>query len=477
MLVLEGKVVARGFALETMSRFHDTLKIDLGGKTLFPAFADAHVHFLQTGLMLAGCSFDAAGSLAEALARLEQFAGSCHDPWILGWGLDETKLREKRLPTVAEIDAVVPAQKVWISRIDLHSAVANSQALTWASAHTTGSELSRGTPLKGPAYFDLTARLISELPQKMKLQALEGAKIWATQKGITSIHALEGGFCGNQEDVDLIGDFLSEPGFHGTIYHQSEDPALVLRRGWQQIGGCLFVDGSFGSRTAALQQPYADDSSAYGTLFRPPETIRALLRMCAHHELQLAMHAIGDVAITQLAEAIDWAHTNYAAPPRPHRIEHFELPDNRSLRLVRDTGTNVSMQPAFEVAWGGPQGMYAERLGVERARRTNPFKTILNYGIPIAGGSDSPVTPMDPFLGIHGFVNHPNPDERVDLNTALAAFILEPHRFSGQDLARGRLEKGFFADFVLLANDPFMVPPSQLKDLTVHETWVAGKKV
>jgi len=134
------------------------------------------------------------------------------------------------------------------------------------------------------------------------------------------------------------------------------------------------------------------------------------------------------------------------------------------------------MQPAFEVLWGGDSGMYALRLG-DRHRMTNPFRSVLDAGLRIAGGSDSPVTPVDPFLGIHGFLNHPNAGERATLNEALRAFIVEPHAFAVSHPDRGRFRRSFRADFVCVSRDPFKIDPRELRTVRVARTFVGGCEI
>jgi len=475
MLVENGKIIETDFELETRLRYADVPKIDLQGAIVFPAFADAHVHFMQTGLMLQGCSLDNAVCIDDVLNLLSEYQKKCSDEWILAWNLDETNLRENRLPTLKELDRAVGRKRLWLSRVDLHSAVPNTAASAWARNIIPDATLEEGRFVK-KTYESLTNRIMTEISREMKLNALRLAKQVCLTKGVSTIHALEGGWGAPDDDVQMIADYLEQPGFHGVLYHQSEDPSLAEKNGWPRLGGCLFIDGSFGSRTAALSQPYFDDETTSGIMYRDSEQIEALVRMCGDKNLQLAMHAIGDKAIHTLVSVHRLCMDVYGKRPLPHRIEHFELPLDRSIQAAKEADLYISVQPAFEVFWGGPNGMYSRRLGSRRTERTNPFKTLLNCGLPLAGGSDSPVTPVDPFLGIHGFVNHPTEDERIDLNSALAAFTLEPHRFAGEDGSRGRLRKGYRADFVCLGEDPFNVPDARIKDIHIAKLFIDGEE-
>lgn len=472
-VVENGRIHETGFALETMSRFRLFEKTDLSGEVLLPSFADAHTHFLQSGFNLMGCRLGEVASLDELFDRLREYDRTCPDEWLMAWNLDETTLKENRLPTVAELDRVVPRKKLWLSRVDLHSAIPNTPAMDWASRQIGSASLDRGRFCKD-VYCELAGRVMAELPPAMKRRALETARRACQEKGIGTVHALEGGWGTTDEDVLTVARFLEEPGLHGVVYHQSEDPTLAKSQNWNRLGGCLFVDGSFGSRTAALNEPYTDAPEVRGELYRGPEKLYELVRHSTLNGMQLALHCIGDRAIDILSKVHVEAFREFGSPPLPHRIEHFELPNNDAMRRVREAGILVSVQPAFESLWGGADRMYEKRLGPERVRMTNPFKTLLTYGIPIAGGSDSPVTPMDPFFGISGFVNHPNRTERIDLNAALAAFIVEPHRFAGEHGDRGRLTPGFRADFVTMADDPFLTRSDALHDLKISRLFQDG---
>ncbi len=475
--VVSGNLVTQvGFGLEGHTAWKDLPRIDLGGAVVLPAFADSHVHFLQTGLTFLGCRLEAATSLDEVLDRLRAHAVRSPDEWLLAWNLDETMLREKRLPTVAEIDRAVADRPVWISRVDLHSAIPNSRAVAWARRVHPPAALHHDYYYRDD-YVVLFSRLMRDLPRPMKERALELARRRCLARGITTVHALEGGWAATNDDVELVADFLARPGFHGVVYHQSDDPGLARRRGWPRLGGCLMVDGSFGSRTAALAAPYADDPATAGVVYRDDANLERLVSLCADQGLQLAMHAIGDVAIDRLVAAYRAGRRRHGPRPLGNRIEHCELPTSAAIAGAAEAGALLAVQPAFEVLWGGPTAMYARRLGPDRARRTNPFRTLRAHGLPLAGGSDSPVTPLDPFLGIHGFVNHPTPEERLDLSEALAAFIVAPHAFAGEDRLRGHLRPGYIADFVCLSRDPCQVPASRLRDLRVDRVFVGGQEV
>ncbi len=470
MLVANGMVVKTGFQLP----FPDdgSIGIDLGGATVFAAFSDAHVHFTQTGITMLGCPLDRVTTLSDLLEMVRK--ESVDHEYVLGWNMQESRLREKRLPTIDELDRLSSSAFIWLARADLHSAVANTRALKWARGFFPSITAVNGL-IKGEEYNFLSYELNSQLPADFRQKALKLAEHECFRNGVGSVHALEGCEKSGVESL-AAADFFAHSQMHGVVYHQSGNPALPLKMKWKRMGGCLLVDGSIGTRTAAMTEAYSD-ADTNGCQYLKAAEIENLLTTAAKNRLQLALHAIGDQAIETVTACYSWAHEKFGAPPLPHRIEHFILPSDKAIKAARDTATMVCVQPVFDHFWGGPTGLYAQRLGARRAAGCNPFKTLLDMGVNLACGSDSPVTPINPLLGIHALVNHTNPDECIDLNSALSLYISEPHKFIGEGTVRGHLYPARPADFVCLAEDPFKVAPSKLKDIRINALYLGGSKV
>ncbi len=478
MLVEDGVVAEIGFGLGDLNRLASITHVDLGGAVVMPAFADAHVHLMQTAVEAISVDLTGAADVDEVLERLRTGCAGAHGEWVIASCLDETCLREQRVPTTDELDAVSRGVRLWVNRVDLHSALGNRATLAWLTERARAQHADVSLPpvglIRNAAFWFAAGEVLRAISAAAKRRGLELAISRCWQQGVATVHALEGGNLFGDADLDLAAEVEREHGLHVVIYHQNEDPREAVRRGWPRFGGCLLVDGSFGSHTAYLSQPYADRPDTMGQLYMGHEKISALIGKAADHELQLALHVIGDRAIDVATAAHRVGFATYGARPLPHRLEHFELPSNDAVRAAVEANLLVSVQPVFETLWGGQGKMYEKRLGSERVMRTNPFKTMMNTGLPLAGGSDSPVTPIAPLAGVHGFVNHPNPDERIDLNSALAAFILEPHRFAGEDEVRGRLQTGYRADFVALSADPFLTPAAKIAELVVQRLFVGG---
>ncbi|GAB4279783.1 MAG: amidohydrolase [Candidatus Rifleibacteriota bacterium] len=472
MLVLNGMILKTGYQLPYPTG-PNVKAIDLKGAPVFAAFSDAHVHFTQTGITRLGCDLGDVDSLSGIFDKIKTELN--RSEIALAFNLQEHVLLEKRLPTSSELDKLSTKKFIWIARKDLHSAVLNSAALNWAKKAVANLEHHEGF-ISGENYNKLSYLLINELPDQLLIKGMMTAAHECLAKGVTFIHAMEGSDSSIREAL-LTKKIFENSKLDGVVYHQSTDPGFALKNNYPGFGGCLLVDGSFGTRTAALSQPYNDAPNHTGHLYMSPDQIESLLKTARNTGLQLALHAIGDRAIEEVTSTYVWAMNKYQKQDLPDRIEHFILPSTKAIRAAKTADAMICIQPAFDFYWGGKRGLYAERLGPERAEQCNPFKTLSDLGISLACGSDSPVTPIDPILSLHAMVNHTNTEERLSLNRALSLCITEPHRFIGKEKTRGHLKTGFKADFICLSDDPFLVPAARIRTLEVVRTFVGGKEV
>jgi predicted amidohydrolase YtcJ len=473
MLVMNGTILKTGYQLPFPAKGPNVKAVDLKGATVFAGLSDAHVHLVQTGLTHTGFDLSQAESLTDIFALTDQALQNAE--LALGFNLQEHRLKNRKLPTLEELDKLSSDKLIWLSRKDLHSAVINSCALKWARKFIPDLAHENGL-IKGNCYYELVYRLIGEIPDKMLLAGMQKTAQNCFAKGVTCIHALEGSPESSRE-AELAASFFKHSPLEGVVYHQSPRPDFAKQNGFTGFGGCLLVDGSFGTRTAALNDPYSDSSETSGNLYLDATAIEELLTTAHKAQLQLAVHAIGDRALDVASSCYARARNKFGPQKTPNRIEHFILPGEKAIKAARSSEALICIQPVFDYLWGGPNGLYAQRLGKKRAKNCNPFKTLLDLGIPLACGSDSPVTEIDPILGIHALLNHSNPDERLPLNCALPLFISEPHQFIGKHSTRGQLKPGFKADFICLSEDPFLVAASKFKDLKVCRTFINGEEV
>ncbi len=222
--------------------------------------------------------------------------------------------------------------------------------------------------------------------------------------------------------------------------------------------GDLFVDGALGSHTACLEQPYADAGHG-GIAYLDADAVAAHVVACTEAGLQAGFHAIGDAAVTAVVEGIRAAAERSACPasaPPGHRVEHAEMLTPETIAAFAELGLTASVQPAFDALWGGEEGMYAQRLGVERARALNPFAALLRAGVPLAFGSDSPVTPTDPWGTVRAAAFHRTAEHRVSVRAAFTAHTRGGWRAVGRDDA-GVLVPGAPADYAVWRTDALVV--------------------
>ncbi len=472
MHVIDGVVLKTGFELPVPNKGIGVDLIDLQGSIVFPAFCDSHIHFLQTGVCMLGADLNDAESISGVTGIMKR--GSNHSGWLLGYGLDDSILKDG-LPNQNDLNNISNKYKVWITRKDLHSAVVNSLAEKWLRQKLPSIEIANGY-LSGKSFNEAAYILLNSYDQSTILAALELAEKTCFSYGIASIHAMEGS-AKSLADIKTTADFLDKSPLDATIYHQSPNPDFCVSRGWKQLGGCILADGSLGTRSAALWEDYSDMPGQTGNVYLSPEDIEEMLKACAPKGIQLALHAIGDRAIDTVMFCYNWSFEKFGSDSPANRIEHFVLPSAKAIRYARQTRTHICVQPAFDFFWGGKNGLYEKRLGPDRLDSANPLRTLLDLGIRLAGGSDSPVTPPNPMLGIQAAVNHNNPDERVDLNTAFSMFITDGHHFSGKANQRGKLSSGFFADFITFKDDPFLTPSIRLKNHLPERLFIKGNLI
>ena len=470
MIVSDGYILNAGFDIP--KPFAKTPAFDMGGSIIFPPFVDSHTHFLQTGIVNSGCQLDEVTCLKDIFDLVNEETKK--HKIVLGWNLDISHIKEKRFPTLYELDKISSKNFIWLVSKDLHMCVANTEAINWAKKNYSSLTDTNGI-ISGEAYNSLCYKINDLLTEEYKLNSLKKIEKHCISKGVATVHALEGNQDNPYESL-LVDKFFKNSKLEGIIYNQSSNPKIPLKNKWEQMGGCILVDGSIGSRTAALFDEYAD-SNTKGDLYLNSDAVMVITKVAAQNKLQLALHAIGDMACEIVASTYMWAYDTFGKPERPNRIEHFILPNNKSIRNARKSNAIIGIQPAYDYFWGGKDGLYSERLGLERAMNCNPYKTLSNSGITLIGGSDSPVTPIDPLLGIHSIVNHSNADEQLSLNDAFSIFINEPHRATGKFERKGQLKIGERADFICLNTDPFAISKRRIKDILVKAMYLNGELI
>ncbi len=437
-------------------------RIDLAGCVVGPAFVDAHVHLTPTGVTLTGLDLSGVRSGEELLRALRTYADQHTGRVIWGHGYDTHGFPDE-LPTPDQLSEAAKGRAVFLSRVDAHSSLVDRSTLAAAPlARAQGIvKDADGEPtgvLKREANHIVRRWSVGAMTAAELAGARDTAAAHAAANGIAAVHEMGGPDIMGVEDFDAwrFGRWPVEV----VPYWGGVDLGFVIERDLRQIGGDLLLDGSLGSHTAALCEPYADADTS-GQLEFDDETLTELFLEATHAGVQVGVHAIGDAAIHQLVRC--WYavedrvpdHLEGAVRRLHHRIEHAEVVPPDLIDDIADLGLMVSGQPAFEAAWGGPSGMYAQRLGAERTRWTNPYRALADRGVNLAFGSDSNVTPMDPWGGVHAAQHRDFPEHAMSRLEAVSASTLGGRNAARQERFVGVLRAGMRADLAVWEGDPF----------------------
>ncbi|HEX6922097.1 MAG TPA: amidohydrolase [Actinomycetes bacterium] len=399
--------------------------VELDGALVTPAFVDAHVHATSTGLTVTGLDLTGTRSLAECLAAVEAHARRTRGGVVLGHGWDETTWPEHRPPTRQELDRASYGAVVYLSRVDVHSAVVSSALLAVAPEARAATGFSDSGHLTTEAHH-VVRRVARESVTPAQRRAAQRATLErAARLGIGAFHELGGPDISSAEDFEsLLALATGEPGPE-VVGYWGELGAVSRARSMGALGaaGDLFADGAIGSHTACLRAPYADLDST-GHAYLTAAQVRDHVVACTEAGLQAGFHAIGDGALDAVVAGLREAAERVGAEAlrtARHRLEHVEMVDAPMVATLADLGVVASVQPAFDALWGGADGMYAERLGARRALGLNPFADLAAAGVVLAFGSDAPVTPLDPWGTVRAAAGHHVPGQRLAVEAAFTA--------------------------------------------------------
>jgi predicted amidohydrolase YtcJ len=412
MLVEDGAVAWVGADGEAAGLAADRT-VRLGGALVTPAFVDAHVHATATGLGLDGLDLAGSPTMADMLERLARYARGRRGEVILGAGWDETTWPERRAPTPFELDRAAGGAAVYLARIDAHSALVSAALLARCPEARSLPGFDPEGQLRLAAHHAARRTAFASVTAAGRRAAQRATRARAAELGIGCLHEMSGpDIAGGEEDLAaLLALAAAEPG-PGVVAYWG-----VLGDVWAGdrhdhrlagVGGDLFIDGALGSHTAALHDPYADRPDHLGDLRFTAEQVAEHVIGCVRAGVQAGFHAIGDRAIDTVLDGYAWAARTLGvdalAASRP-RIEHAEMPSATAIDRMARLGVVASVQPAFDATWAGPDRMYTHRLGEARAAAMNPFAAFARAGVPLALGSDSPVTPLDPWEGVRAAVH------------------------------------------------------------------------
>jgi predicted amidohydrolase YtcJ len=484
-LAVEGeRIVAVGSDREILEFDLAGAKIvDLHGKTVLPGLIDSHVHAFATGLM--GIAVDLSESTCVAEVCQALAAGADAVPagaWLYGLGCSPWILAEHRFPTGAELDALALGRPIYICSSTFHSGATDGHGLRLLRAAmpefpncTQDASVEQGWFLDDDTHFAAARSAFGALGDDRVAELYRQVANAAAVKGVTTMHCLEGQFMEGDRDVLVLHALAESLPVNVVLMYQTMDVARALSLGLPRIGGCLTVDGACFEHTACFYEPYLDRPDTRGHLNYSVDSVRDFVEAAHCAGLQIGMHAIGDRAIDVLVAAYSSAMAKHPRSDCRHRIEHFQAPTAWAVTEAQRLGLALTMQPIFSYLWDrADANHYEQAFGPERAARMESFPSLTTAGLVVAGGSDSPVTHIDPLLGVHSAVNNPRPSRRVSVEEALRMFTANGAWVAFQEADRGSIMPGKYADLTIIEGDPFD-EPSQIADIPVAMTLCRGQ--
>ena len=478
------------------------VKFDLNGLTVIPGLVDAHAHFIGYSASRAALDLNGTVSIGQIRDRLAARAAETHrGRWITGRGWDQNDWEKKDFPRRSDIDPVSPENPVLLTRVCGHAAIANSMALEAAG-------IGRGTPdpdggkIERDASGEPTGILLDEAislvrdvvpahTREMKKSLMVSAAHACLAAGLTGTHEMGIG----SETVGIYRE-LYEAGelpFRITAYYDgdADDLDSVLTAGpgedfadgmFSIAGVKFFGDGSLGARSAAMLEDYSDDPGNRGIVVTDPEVLYKKVLACHRAGFQVATHAIGDRANRAVLDIYEKVLEEEPGSGLRHRIEHAQILSPEDIGRFASLGVIPSMQFTHctsDMPWAG------DRVGDSRLEGAYAWRSLMNAGSRIPGGSDYPVESIDPLLGIYAAVTRQDlsgspaggwmPDQRLAIEEAVRAFTIDAAWAAGQEKERGSIEKGKLADLTILGADIMEIEPGEIPGTEIIATILAGR--
>ena len=501
MAIRDGKIIYIGDEADSYNHYGDITEIiDLKGNTVVPGLTDAHMHIEGTGKSLQILNLVGTTS-AEEISDKIRVAASSTPPgeWIEGRGWDQNDWEVKNFPTSQLLSDAAPDNPVVLGRIDGHALWVNQKTLDLSdiTAETPDSEGGRIIRLSGSNNpsgilidnaMDLVNKIMPAPSKDLKKRRIVQALSYALKLGLTSLHDAGS----DTDNVDIYMELAEEGRLIPRVYAMLNDEEQ-LKEKYLKLGPQIglfnnhlnirtmkfYADGALGSRGAALLEPYSDDPGNSGWLLTPEDELRSKIMRAAKHGFQVSTHAIGDKG-NRLTLDIYEELTNGTGAR--HRIEHSQTISLTDIPRFKKLGVIPSMQPTHQSS-----DMYwvEDRLGSERIKGAYAWRKLIDSGVVIPGGSDSPVESLNPLWGIYAAVTRQDhngfpeggwyPEERMTIEEAVKMFSSWAAYASFEEDLKGTLEAGKFADFTVLSEDIFKSEPSTLLKTEILMTVVGGE--
>ncbi|MDR7551012.1 MAG: amidohydrolase [Armatimonadota bacterium] len=506
LAVIGGRIVAVGSSSDLRGAFPRLPVRDLGGRAVLPGFIDAHIHLPALGLGLRRLDLRHTRSIGEAAALVARAAAQARPgEWIQGQGWDKNVWSEDRFPTRADLDPVAPHHPVVLSSKDGHLLWVNTAALRAAgidrrSPDPPGGAIardSRGEPtgILKEAAKDLVWRIVPETGVDLLEAAILEAQRLLHRQGITGVHHFTGtaGYDG-PPTFAAFQSLAARGRLRLRVWMAIPERALEsaravgLRTGfggeWLRVGPVkIFADGTLGSQTAAMLEPFEGQADNTGIAIHSREELTELVGRAVGGGFWCAIHAIGDRANRWALDAYQVHHEASRALGARHRIEHVQLVHPDDLPRLARLGVTASMQPVHATS----DRDMADRYWGARSRTAYAWRSLLRAGTLLAFGSDAPVETAEVFEGLYAAVTRRRPrepdrpgwypEEALEVEEAILAYTAGAAYAAGQESVQGRLAEGCFADFVVLDRDILTCPQEDLLNATVELTVVGGEVV
>ena len=461
--------------------------LDYSGQFIFPGFIDTHVHTSPCGALMTGVQVHHETSISGVLAAIQRCveikpAGQ----WIFVAGFQDKNMAEKRFPTQMELDQLSTRHPIMIVHNDLHPYMCNSCAVEQLRLDPsidgveTGGDGQPNGMIVDPYCIPLLEKISQIMSQEELIDGYRKMDEYAVSNGVTTVftkdfypmqHLLRENrrqFKTTTHPMIIINGCTNEQDFTRV----AEDPDLA-----KQATLCVFADGAFDGYSASTIAPYEGRPDSFGMLYYSDEELYSFVERVHLAGLQASVHAIGDNAIDQVLRVYEKVLDNHPRADHRHRIEHFECPTKQAIFKAAKLGVALGMQPLLlEVCEGMDMEGYRCFIG-DRVEKCSPYRSILDMGILVGGGSDFSVTEMKPLRAIMIGMTHPVPSERFSLTEGLQMYTCNAAKLGFLEGHKGRLVPGLDADFVVLAQNPYTTPAEGIADIPVLKTYASGRLV
>ena len=482
-----GKIAMIGDCTEVKKKAgKDTQYLALKDQTVIPGFIETHMHPTYVGNVLLNVDLSAATSISDILQKLEDKKNStpAGDP-ILGLCFNYDIVNERKLPTRQELDKLSSTHPIMVLVYDVHSAMLNTPMLEKIGLpeDTAGFVRdSNGLPtglIEDPAIALVLQKLLPENENDI-ITAVNAAVKEALSVGITTLHMKEPlanlkAILKNEQSLPI----RIKPLIISRSPNHEDLPEILKSETYRDRATiAFFADGAPDSKTAAFFEPYCQDLTNYGMLYYQDDDLEKLVEKTHRAGFQISVHTCGTRATEQVLKIYQKVLNKYPRSDHRHRIEHFEMPLGDQIKRAVDLELALAMQPMF-LYLSGEETFENIRslLGSDRVNRWKPFRSILDAGGLVAGGSDAPVTKMSPLKGIQACILHPNKHQRITLYEALKLFTTNGAHIGFEEHLKGSIEPGKLADFTVLSENPYSVKPGEVGDIKVAMTIVGGEVV